>query len=836
MATLFSIGTGNFTTAGTWGVVDATMFNASETTTTALTTSFVGATTYTPGAITITHIGVKLSVRTGTTGTMSVRLAQGGVAVAGTTVTINVADLPVAATADLNGGWIFFKLSASKLLTAATAYSVQATTSNASQVSLRSTATSNWAVALVTTTTAAPAAADNLIIGGEYISAGSSNSFTVTMDNTATTDFGSAPTAANSLLTPGIAIGSKGTLTWGTAAATAYYMRMSNSIIVYTGGTLNMGTSGTPCPRDSTMTLFFDVSITGDYRLLIRNLGTFNAYGQSRTSGKDIFYCKLTADQSANSFTLTVDTDTGWLDNDLIGVGGTRFNSTGDTVNVSLNGNATATTLTVDGGTGTGGSIAAARSGTSPTQAEVVLLTRNVKIIGQTGGANAVLQFQATSIVTLRWVEFQYLGANSGGAEGIIVNTTTGTFDCQYCSAHTTVGTFFYVGSTNATSITISNNVCRSASVYVLYVISGTSTVTYNTNVSLLNNTGKIEINSPNVTMTNNILTTGTSTAGAIVFNSTPIFSGGVIHGNGGCGIEIGSTCVTGSIVSASVWRNIAGNTFSGGIFVTYPTVLNRKVYVGKCDFFGNGTANIGTNTSYYGMLFDNITSNGDTSSATTNGCYLPSGVQRFTIINSNFSSASGIKTAHTSDFSYVSTAAIPQIICQNTQFNGTTTIPSIKNFHPISYISSQKHGQIANSHVLYKPYGTIRIASGTVHSGSTSLQLQPTSASNKLESSGIYGGFKVPISSGQYCSPTVYVYEDGSYNGNRARLIVKRNGALGIDETILMTATAGSDLAWQGLSGSTPVVNDTGVLEFIVDCDGTAGNLYVDTFSATLT
>lgn len=30
-------------------------------------------------------------------------------------------------------------------------------------------------------------------------------------------------------------------------------------------------------------------------------------------------------------------------------------------------------------------------------------------------------------------------------------------------------------------------------------------------------------------------------------------------------------------------------------------------------------------------------------------------------------------------------------------------------------------------------------------------------------------------------------------------------------------------------------VVTDDGVLEFIVDCDGTAGSLFVDTFSATV-
>jgi len=81
-----------------------------------------------------------------------------------------------------------------------------------------------------------------------------------------------------------------------------------------------------------------------------------------------------------------------------------------------------------------------------------------------------------------------------------------------------------------------------------------------------------------------------------------------------------------------------------------------------------------------------------------------------------------------------------------------------------------------------------------------------------------------------------VYVYEDGTYNGNRARLIVKRNTALGITaDTVLDTATVASDLAWEGLTGTTVAVTDNGTLEFTVYLDGTAGNLYVGSFSATV-
>jgi hypothetical protein len=120
------------------------------------------------------------------------------------------------------------------------------------------------------------------------------------MDETAATDYGSAPTAANGLLSPGIAIGEHGVLTYGTTAATNYLLQLSNSLIVYNGGTLNIGTTGTPIPRDGSAVLQFDLAADGDYGLVARNGSTVNLQGLSRTSGKNVVSAKLTADSSVN--------------------------------------------------------------------------------------------------------------------------------------------------------------------------------------------------------------------------------------------------------------------------------------------------------------------------------------------------------------------------------------------------------------------------------------------------------------------------------------------------------------------------------------------------------
>src|SRR5262245_16804750 len=142
MAYLIAAANGNWTAAASWGSVDGTSLLDSEANNTALTTSYVESSTFAPGAITIDGIAVKICRRTGSTGTMSIRLATGGVLVAGTEVTINISDLPNnQIVVDGANGWFLFKFAAPVLLLAATNYTVSAKSSSASQVNLFRNAT-----------------------------------------------------------------------------------------------------------------------------------------------------------------------------------------------------------------------------------------------------------------------------------------------------------------------------------------------------------------------------------------------------------------------------------------------------------------------------------------------------------------------------------------------------------------------------------------------------------------------------------------------------------------------------------------------------------------------
>jgi len=246
MATLAAIATGSatdFTTAGTWGLVDSTTFQGGENTAIQVPQTTYGTSartqSLTPGAIEVSGIGVKISaVAASVSGTISVHLANVSdhSEISGTAVTTNLSDVvATATTTDQAGGWMFFEF-ASPVTLPGTAIECEIKKSdNVSFQIWRHDATAgNFSYYLRTTTTQAPTTGDDLIITKEWTSAGTGTAAVVTMNNIDTTDYGSTPTAANSLITPGISICNGGTLSYGTTAATNYNLKISNSIIVHT--------------------------------------------------------------------------------------------------------------------------------------------------------------------------------------------------------------------------------------------------------------------------------------------------------------------------------------------------------------------------------------------------------------------------------------------------------------------------------------------------------------------------------------------------------------------------------------------------------------------------
>lgn len=238
MATLISCATGDLTDAATWKLVDPlTVLDSTAGSTTNSGTSYApaGGTTgpqFSATAITIDGISLKVSSK-GSTGTFSAQLYNNtaGAAVAGTEVTVNVADLP-------SRGWVFLKFAAPVTLINANNYIIQMKSSSAAQVILqRSGTTANYYRNLRTTTTQAPAAGDQLVVIGELTGAGTGNQFTVTWNQSAAVTYGSL-SYIESLF---IAIG--GTLTMKPSeVGTTYHMEVDGNIRIQ-GGVFNSGVS-----------------------------------------------------------------------------------------------------------------------------------------------------------------------------------------------------------------------------------------------------------------------------------------------------------------------------------------------------------------------------------------------------------------------------------------------------------------------------------------------------------------------------------------------------------------------------------------------------------------
>jgi hypothetical protein len=881
-------GTGNFTTAATWGLVDessttGTSYLNSEAATTTLGTNYsdtVGtAFLYAVTAPTIDGIGIKISNRTGTTGTLKVHLEVATVEVAGTEVTIDMADLPVIATADINGGWIFFKFASPVALAAATSYNVAAKTSTASMCNLYSLTGDNISHYLRTTTTGAPAAGNDLIITGEYVDQSTNTAVIVTMDEIATTDYGSAPTAANSLITTGIAICQNGTLTYDTTSAHNPLLKISNSIIVYSGGTLSIGTTGTPIPRDSTAVLTFDCGANVDYGLIVRNLGTFNSQGLSRTIGKTFvstlattadvtqktssaisataaspgvftwasntlsngdtiqfsnirtitgistfttYYIVNAGTDGAGKFRLSltkgggdinttgagsstlvgwatsdvdiaVADDTGWLDNDVVAIASTTRTYT-DCEQCVLNGNAAAALLTFDD------AMVYGHSATSPTQAEIILLTRNVKIYGASATLQAYIDIKATATVDCDWTEFYWLGSATANKRGIDIATTTGTCTFSYCSRHTsTVASSYGWNMTGAsgTGLTIQYCVSYNVANFNFQNVATTGTFTLDNNIFMKNidaSVNMVSMSDIGGTFTNNT-TVGATAAGIYIAEVNGIigtFSGNISHSNLTYGFYFVSAIFNSTISNTTAWRNSSfGIIFGSNPFdnVVFDTVT----------LFGNTTSNIGgpANAYHNNIKFISLTSNGDTTFSTTNGFAFLGSSSTWTdiyFINCDLSTVSGIKTAHTNDFLTGTQYGVMKIYLINTKLGAATEVSAQTYLMSTSFISSQRHDTTKGAHKTWMKNSTNTI--DTIYNTATpSLRITPTSVAvspYKAVSAPDGRGFKVNVADGQTCTPSVYVRlsKDISQSGTANVAVVTDATSLD-DSRLAMTVNA---------------------------------------------
>ncbi len=765
----------------------------------------------------IDAVALKVQQRPNTSGTLTVILRNSTAGTNVASVVVDVADLEI-------NGWHVFPLGLNHTPNGTDSYVIRVVESVTSQVAFYVSSGTNWTRQVRRTATQAPGVNDKLLIAGEHTGAGTGNSFTVTMNNTATTSFG--PTVSGGP-PQGISINKRATLTFSTSIAA--YLKWKGVFAVYGGGTLNVGTSGARIGASSSAILEMDSVANVDTGLVAFPGSTVNMYGDNSRLTNTF----LNTDESAASTVIGLVATTGWaVSDELAFASTTRTNSECEKKTILTVDSPTQVTLTAG--------LTNAHSGTFPTQAEVINLTRNVKVRGVSALLQGYCLFQTTSVVNIDYAEFTQLGSGTNLKRGIDSQTITGgACSLTHCSLHdsTISSVGFNILGTSGNGVVFSNNVTFNISnTHVNFLAASSGTWVIDSNVMMLSTTASTNIvflGDVGGTFTNNTMVGGTS-IGLSISEAAALgtFSGNVTHSNGSFGGQI--TSITGGTFGTyTAWRN--GNT---GLDITSATGVAFPSLVG----FGNGTSTLQLRSTS-SLVFTDFASNGDTTFATPMGVSTTTSTTVDIIFESaNLGTVSGIKTAHTgADINCGATyvtwtlrncilASITEVTAQSSIFAG-------------SYIRAQKLDQTAGNDKSWGRYGTISLDTTIFDAASPSIRLAPNNASNKLATDGGAvdqgGAFFVPVASGNTVTVSVRVRKsvagDGTaYNGNLPRLILRKNVAAGIAaDAVLATATAASVGAWETISGTTAAVTDDAVLALVVDCDGTTGWCNVDGFSA---
>lgn len=170
-----------------------------------------------------------------------------------------------------------------------------------------------------------------------------------------------------------------------------------------------------------------------------------------------------------------------------------------------------------------------------------------------------------------------------------------------------------------------------------------------------------------------------------------------------------------------------------------------------------------------------------------------------------------------------------------NTLFASTELQNQIAGIPYAGALYSQKHDQSATTFKNLFRFGTVASDTATRHTASGySWKMTPNNATNKLRLPGPteFDTFKAAVNASALVTIKAFVYKDASYNGNAPRLVLVGGiiGGIASDVTDALTVAAGN---WEELE-VTGTPNEAGVVEYYVDCDGTAGNIFVDDITVT--
>jgi hypothetical protein len=701
----------------------------------------------------------------------------------------------------------------------------------------------NWTRILRTTDTGAPASTDICYIVSEIISAANGAARTVTMDETVAAR-GNTPANDYGGIELGGPEGYKGTLHWLHAATTNYAMKQSGNINVWQNGAYEQGKSGHVVPATSYADLRFDCTTNVEFGLKVYGNGIATGQG---TTLHTVESALLSTDTANGDNHFHVPSDPGWLAGETVGIASTSRTRTDCKSRV----------------VGAGGSVAGSvpvtvnfdtviHSGTAPTKGEVVNLVRNVSISGASASLQAYIDstLALAGALTFDFVEFYWLGSATAGKDGIATGTITGSTSITNCSLHdfaVTGSDGFTVSGATANNITFSTNVVYNMAgdgVAISAATSGT-TITVSGNIIILCGLGNHGIYLADLggTITNNTCVgcgygINLSESGGTIGT----MSGHTCHSDTVCGFYVTCRCA-GTITNLTLWRN---SISTGGLAIysngTYNLIIDTAV------IFGNGSYGIHLGTLVAGLItFKNLTVNAGVTLTQPIGLRIALGASNVLIQDSTF----GETTGHATGDIQINAGSEGYIVMHDVVLAGPVEIVSQASMMAgFAVIRSGHHDATPNTNDTFKREGNLTsdTQASCFRTASPSVRMTPLIATEKLKSTAGahprgHAFFAVAVNSGQVCTPSVYVRRslvgDGAaYNGNAPELYVRQNLSAGIvaDALLATAATPGTPGDWVQMTApvASPVSEST-VLEFYVTCDGTAGWVNADDFTAAV-
>jgi len=845
--TLTAATTGNFTTAGTWR---SAATGAGEITNAGMVTFCAGGLSAGATSANNSWDGANFTIdngevlegvvvfvdASGSTGTLTVDLSDNGTTNVVRSVTIPLADLP---QSDGNPTHVFMKFSSTYTADGGNDYRFGwRVSSGSSGATGYSNCTSNWWHYFPTDVTAAPAAGDQMHVIGNHDGT-TYSAVTVTMDNTATTDFGY------------MNLGYNGTLAYGTSASTNYYLKLSGNLSMRYG-TFTMGTVATPVPGTSTAVLEFDCGSDGEFGVQFY-VGTWNMVGSPRTSGKNVTWTTLTANEAAASTSIDVAADTGWLDTDEVGFGSTS-RTYSQYENRVLSGNAGASSFSITAG------LTNAHDGTAPSIGEVVLLTRNV-ILRSASSTNYTYWFgggpvQGTTVETdpvFKWAAFKYVGINGDGKYTLdFRNYTTGsTISITYCSFWKSklIGLVLHADVAPA-GYTIEDNVfydmatgaCGGCNAVILKSRSSTTTTgVFSRNAVVGSQTDGIRDEGSRATMVGNRSSSHAQSGFQFVGTdgATPYwrtFEGNTSHSNAAHGIQFdsGGLRLLGSSGSYNeFWRN---NSFGFNL---------AQAHMGSGMKYAKAWGNASGNFQFVGGHFTEfayLTANGETSYTTPYGIWFRDtpymSYSKFS--NMTIGVASGSMLTHSSCDIFINGMIVmsPNYILSSTLGSATEICAPFDTYNGFpAWIFFDNIDGDPDRSWAQSEWGVVAKETTVVDAGSSSISLTPTTtAFNYLGGltthlNGFISGWKAAVENGNAPTITVRIRTSAAYNGaTEPQIWVAANPAIGINADAAIGTFAGSDDTWTTVTGTPPTPTADGVMEFYVRTTGTLGITYVDT------